>query len=116
MKINHNVTREQKRKLRVRAKVRGTAERPRLSVFRSNKYTALQVIDDVKGTTLVSATEKEIKAEGTKTENAIAVAKLLAEKALKAKITRMVFDRGSYKYHGRVKAVADAVRESGVQV
>lgn len=116
MKINHNVTREQKRKLRVRAKVRGTAERPRLSVFRSNKYTALQVIDDVAGTTLVSATEKEIKATGTKTENAILVAKLLAEKALKAKITRMVFDRGSYKYHGRVKAVADAVRESGVQV
>lgn len=116
MKILHTKTREQKRKLRVRAKVRGTTVRPRLSVFRSNKYTYLQVIDDTQGKTLVSATESEVKAEGTKTQRAVAVATLLAKKAQKAGIKAFVFDRGSYKYHGRVKAIADAVREAGVQV
>lgn len=100
----------------MRSKIRGTAERPRLTVFRSNTHTYLQVIDDSSGKTLASATEKEVKVEGTKTVRAVAVAKLLAEKAKKAKIMAVVFDRGSYKYHGRVKAIADALREAGVQV
>lgn len=116
MKINHRITAAEKRQTRVRAKLHGTAARPRLSVFRSTKYVYLQAIDDDAAKTLVAASEKEIKSEGTKTERAIAVAKLLAEKAKKAKIHAVVFDRGSYKYHGRVKAIADAVREAGVQV
>ena len=115
-KVNHQLTAEDRRKTRIRAKVRGTAARPRMSMFRSVKYTYLQLIDDERAVTLASATENELKDKGTKTERAIAVAKLLAEKAKKAGINRVVFDRGAYKYHGRVKAVADALREAGMQV
>lgn len=110
------MTKIQKRKLRVRAKLHGTAMRPRVSVFRSSEHTSLQVINDEAATTLVAATEKEVKEKTNKSGRAVAVAKILAEKMKKAKVTAAVFDRGSYRYHGRVKAVADALRAAGIQV
>ena len=105
-------------KSRVRTVVSGSAERPRLSVFRSNKSIYAQVIDDVQGTTLVAAasTDKAIAGNaGSKTEKAAMVGKLVAEKALAAGITEVVFDRGGYLYHGRVKQLADAAREGGLK-
>jgi len=115
-KVNHHMTRIQKRKLRVRAKLHGTAVRPRVSVFRSSEHTSLQAINDEAGTTLVAATEKEVQEKGNKSVRAVSVAKILAEKMKKVKVTAAVFDRGSYRYHGRVKAIADALREAGIQV
>jgi large subunit ribosomal protein L18 len=105
-------------KSRVRTVVSGSAERPRLSVFRSNKSIYAQLIDDVQGTTLVAAasTDKAIAGNaGSKTEKAAMVGKLVAEKALAAGITEVVFDRGGYLYHGRVKQLADAAREGGLK-
>ena len=118
MKVNHRITTKQRRIIRVRSKVRGTAERPRLNVFRSNETTYLQAIDDSVGKTLVSATGKEVKDAHslTKLAEAIEMTKVLAEKAKKAGIKKMVFDRGPYKYHGRVKAVADTIRENGIEM
>jgi large subunit ribosomal protein L18 len=100
----------------VRAKVRGTAERPRLSVFRSNKGVQAQVIDDVAGHTLaaVSWTEAELKSLGTM-DQAKKAGELLAERAKAAGIETVVFDRGGYRYHGRVKALADGARENGLK-
>ncbi len=107
----------QKRVLRVRSKVRGTTERPRLSVYRSNKHIYAQIIDDVRGVTLAAAADNEIKAgKGQKkTDLAGKIGKLLAEKALKAKIKQVRFDRGPYSYHGRLKALADTAREAGLE-
>jgi len=105
-------------KNRVRRIVSGTAERPRLSVFRSNTQIYVQIIDDLQGVTLASASSKvkDIeKAEGNKSEKAAMVGKLIAEKALAAGITEVVFDRGGYLYHGRVKQLADAAREGGLK-
>ncbi len=105
-------------KYRVRKIVSGTAERPRLSVFRSNKQIYAQLIDDVSAVTLVSASsrEKEIAAEsGTKTEKAALVGKLIAKKAIEAGIETVVFDRNGYLYHGRVKQLADSAREGGLK-
>lgn len=105
-------------KRHVRTIVSGTADRPRMSVFRSNKQIYTQLIDDTKGATLlmVSSKAKEIAgAEGTKTEKAGLVGKLAAEKALAAGITSVVFDRNGYLYHGRVKQLADAAREGGLK-
>lgn len=104
--------------MRTRAKVRGTNDRPRLTVFRSNETTYLQVIDDSVGKTLISATGKEVdQASGlTKLSEAIEMTKILAQKAKRKGIRKMVFDRGPYKYHGRVKAVADTMRNEGVEV
>ena len=117
MKIRHITTLAERRKRREGMHVKGFTDRPRLSVFRSNKYTYLQIIDDAAGKTLVSASETELKErKGTKTERAVAVAILLAEKAKKANVMAVVFDRGSYRYHGRVKAIAEAVRTAGIQV
>jgi large subunit ribosomal protein L18 len=115
-KINHNKTAADKIRLRVRAKTRGTSARPRLHVFRSNKNISLQVIDDSKGVTLaaISSLTEEIK--GTKTEQAKALAQALAKKLQTVKVTKLVFDRGSYRYHGRVRAVAEAMREAGMNV
>ncbi len=98
---------------RVRARVSGTMLRPRLSVFRSNKAVFVQLIDDVSGKTLASAHSKEI-AKGTKTEKSAELGKLIAKKATEKGITKVVFDRGGYLYHGRVKAIADAAREAGL--
>jgi large subunit ribosomal protein L18 len=105
-----------RRHLRVRKKISGTAERPRLSVFRSNRHIYAQLIDDLAGRTLVAASDREVAATGTKTERARAVGKLIAERARQAGIERAVFDRGGRLYHGRVAAVAEGAREEGLQI
>ena len=104
-------------KMRVRKNIDGTATTPRLSVFRSNKSIYAQLIDDLAGTTLLSAasTDKTVKAEGTKSEQANVVGKALAEKAVAAGITACVFDRNGYLYHGRIKSLADGAREGGLK-
>ncbi|THF71026.1 50S ribosomal protein L18 [Deinococcus sp. Arct2-2] len=103
-----------RRKLRARRKVRVAAgERPRLSVFRSSKHIYAQIIDDASGTTLASASSSVLKT-GTKTDTAAAVGKALAEAATAKGVKQVVFDRGQYRYHGRVKALADAAREGGL--
>lgn len=100
----------------MRAKIYGTKERPRLSVFRSHQHIHLQLIDDSKGETIVSASTLEAKSAKGKGERASAVAKLLSERALAAGIKQAVFDRGGYKYHGQVKLVAEKVKEGGLSV
>jgi len=108
--------RRQRIKYRVRKIVSGTAARPRLSVFRSNKEIYAQIVDDVNGTTLVAASSREAGVTGsTKIETAASVGKLIAEKALKAGIDTISFDRGGYLYHGRVKSLADGAREAGLK-
>ena len=105
-----------KRHARVRNKVSGTAECPRLNVFRSNTQIFAQIIDDVKGVTLVSSSSVELKIKnGGNVEGAKLVGKDIAEKAKKAKINKVVFDRGGYLYHGRVQALAEAARENGLE-
>ena len=105
-----------RRHTRVRNKVSGTAECPRLNVFRSNTQIFAQIIDDVKGITLASSSSVELKIKnGGNAEGAALVGKDIAEKALKAKIKNVVFDRGGYLYHGRVKALAEAARENGLE-
>src|SRR5919204_2589359 len=105
-----------RRHRRVRGKVQGTAERPRLVVFRSNRGIEAQLVDDLAGRTLAAATWLHLKKsfKGTKTDQAAEVGKLLAANAKKAGIERVVFDRAGYLYHGRVKALADAAREGGL--
>ncbi len=105
-----------RRHRRVRKKIFGTAERPRLVVFRSNRGIEGQLVDDVDGRTLAAASWLQLKKsfKGTKTEQAAEVGKLLAQNAKKAGIERAVFDRGGYLYHGRVKALAEAAREGGL--
>ncbi len=103
---------------RVRATINGTAERPRLSIFRSNKEIYAQIVNDVEGTTLVAASSRDkaiADASGTKSEIAALVGKSLAEKALAAKIETVAFDRGGYLYHGRIKSLADGAREAGLK-
>ena len=102
---------------RVRSKISGTTERPRLCVYRSNDNIYVQVIDDTVGHTLVSAssTEKEFGKEGANKEAAKKVGKLVAERALEKGITEVVFDRGGYIYHGRVQALAEGAREAGLK-
>ena len=104
-------------KRRIRKIVTGTSEQPRLAVFRSNKEIYAQIINDATGATLVAASskQKDIKAKGTKTEIAAIVGKAIAEKATKAGIEKIAFDRGGYLYHGRVKALAEAAREGGLK-
>ncbi len=93
----------------------GTQEQPRLAVFRSNRSIGLQLINDVEGKTLVSVSAKEVGKAGNKTGQAEKAGRLLAEKALKLGIQRAVFDRGSYKYHGRIKAAAEGARAGGLK-
>ena len=107
--------RRQRIKFRIRKIVSGTAAQPRLSVFRSNKEIYAQIIDDVNGVTLAAASSREAGAKGTKIEVAAAVGKLIAEKAQKAGISTVSFDRGGYLYHGRVKSLADGAREAGLK-
>ena len=102
------------RKRRIRARIRGTAECPRLSVHRSLLQISVQLIDDDTGRTLLSASTKELKAKPT-VEGAAALGARVAEKAKDAKISNVIFDRNAYKYHGRVQALADAAREGGLQ-
>ncbi len=110
----------QRRHSRVRKRIAGTLAMPRLSIFRSLKHIYAQIIDDVSGRTLVSASTldpdiRERVAELNKTEQAQLVGKQLAEKALSNGVTQVVFDRGGYQYHGRIKALADASREGGLE-
>lgn len=103
------------RSKRVRSKIKGTHLRPRLSVFRSNRFIYTQIIDDEKGNTIVSANEKEIKIDDKTVDKAKELGALIAKKAKAAKISTVVFDRGSYKYHGRVKQIAEGAREGGLK-
>jgi large subunit ribosomal protein L18 len=106
----------QRRHRRVRGKVFGTAERPRLVVFRSNRGIEAQVVDDLEGKTLAAASWLNLKSfKGSKTEQAAEVGKLLAQNAKGAGVETVIFDRGGYLYHGRVKALADAAREGGLK-
>ncbi len=103
-----------RRAARVRAVIRGTAECPRLSVFRSQKHISAQVIDDVAGRTLASAQDAKL-AKLSPLERAQEVGKIIADSAKKAGVSKVVFDRGAYLFHGRVKALAEAAREAGLQ-
>lgn len=117
MSIHEKQLKRMRRHQRVRAKIYGTKNRPRLCVFRSNKYIYAQLIDDDKGHTLVSVNTVEVSSQNkklTKTQSSYEIGKLLAEKAKKKKITKVVFDRGGFKYHGRVKALAEGAREGGL--
>jgi len=108
--------RRAKIKRRIRKNISGTPEMPRLSVFRSNKQIYAQIIDDTTGITLVSASSYKSKAAtGNKSEQAASVGKEVAEKAVKAGIEKVVFDRNGYLYHGRVKSLADSAREGGLK-
>lgn len=118
-KESRAVIREKKHK-RLRNRFSGTAERPRLAVFRSNNHMYAQIIDDVAQTTLVSAStlQKEVKAELEKTNNVAAASYLgtvIAKRALEKGITEVVFDRGGFIYHGKIKALAEAAREAGLE-
>jgi large subunit ribosomal protein L18 len=109
--------RRQRIKNRIRKIVSGTETKPRLSVFRSNKEIYAQIVDDVTGKTISAASsrDKDISAKGTKTEVAALVGKSVAEKALKAGVETISFDRGGYLYHGRVKSLAEGAREAGLK-
>ena len=113
-KVSKNVTR-QKRHLRIRQNIVGTAAKPRLNVFRSNKQIYAQIIDDETGTTLVSSSSIALKIKnGGNIDGAAAVGADIAKKALEKNIKQVVFDRGGYQYHGRVEALANAARENGL--
>ena len=101
---------------RIRKKIKGTAARPRLAVYRSNRDIYCQLIDDLNGKTLASASSKDeaVTTGGNKAQQAVEVGKLIAEKAKKAKIETVVFDRSGYLYHGRVKSLAEGARENGL--
>ena len=119
MSTDHKVIRRQKLRWRIRAKVSGTAQKPRLSVFRSNKDIYAQLIDDATGTTLASASsrQKDVAAQsGNKVEKSTMVGRAIAEKAKALGLEIAVFDRGGYLYHGRVQAVADGAREGGLKL
>jgi large subunit ribosomal protein L18 len=117
-KIKTQAHRRARRHLRVRKRVRGTAERPRLVVFRSSKHIYAQVVDDDRGVTLVGASDRSEGMQvqgGGKTAKSFALGQLIAAKAKTQGIVRVVFDRGGYQYHGRVKAVADGARKGGLE-
>ncbi len=116
--------RRQKRKIKVRSRILGTLKKPRLSVFRANKFIYAQIINDQKGQTLVAASEKDLISKQktkskndskTKSDRAKEVGRAIAQKALKIGIKKVVFDRGPFKYHGRVKALAEAARKDGLK-
>ena len=113
----HRVEARDRIRQRIRRKVTGTAERPRLAVFRSLKHIYAQVIDDASGRTIVSASSRdsESTAKGANSAAAKAVGALIAKKAKDKGVTRVVFDRGGYLYHGNIKALADAARENGLE-
>lgn len=113
--MNDKNTKKLHRQKRIRTKIRGTSKRPRLTVFRSNKSIYAQLIDDAKKITIVSAFEVEKTKSTGKIESAKSVGMQLAKKALEKKVKAVVFDKGSYAYHGRVKALAEGAREGGLQ-
>ncbi len=112
---NKKIARRQRIRYRIRKKIEGTAERPRLSVYRSNKQIYCQIINDLNGTTLAAASSKETATTGCKVEQSLAVGKAIAEKAQAAGVTTVVFDRSGYLYHGRIKALAEGAREGGLK-
>lgn len=120
-RIRRDLSPRQRRQIRVRAKISGTPERPRLNVFRSANHIYAQIIDDAQGFTLVAAsttdkvTKPGVTSEMTKMDEAKLVGKTIAERALAKGVDKVVFDRAGYLYHGRVKALADAAREAGLQ-
>lgn len=116
--MKNKIERAQRRKIRIRAKLVGTAHAPRLSVHRTNAHVYVQLIDDTKAVTLLGISEKELAtsaAKLTKTERAKELGLLLAKKAGEKKIKKAVFDKGAFRYHGRVKAVAEGAREGGLE-
>lgn len=108
-----------KREIRTRSKVRAVVDRPRLSVHKSNKYLSAQLIDDQKSVTLVSVSEKKLGKLGELGKDGLGkakeIGKMIAEKAIKLKIKKVVFDKGGYSYHGKIKAIADGAREGGLE-
>lgn len=116
-KIQKKIKKRTTRHKRVRAKIFGARIRPRLSVFRSNKHLFMQLIDDAKGMTLVSASDSELKLKGKNKKTVLAqeTGELLAKKALEKKIKQVIFDRGGYKYQGRIKAAAEGARKGGLE-
>ncbi len=117
--MNKNILKQEqklRRRKRVRAKISGTAQRPRLTVYRSLKHLSAQLIDDVAGRTLLGVSDHEIKAGKTKTDKAKLLGELLYSKAKEKNITQVVFDKGAYKYHGRVKALAEGAKEAGLKI
>jgi len=117
MKDNSSIKREKRarRAERTRSKIVGTAKKPRLSVFRSNKHIYAQIVNDEKGATLACASDKELKGKEAKIGQAAQIGKLIAKKAQDVKISEVVFDKGGYKYHGIIKALADGAREGGLK-
>jgi large subunit ribosomal protein L18 len=121
LKYRKALSPRKRRHVRVRAKVHGTAARPRLNVFRSNAHMYCQVIDDVRGHTIVAASDLEddviakVGEDAAKVERAKAVGEVIAERAKAAGVDAVVFDRGGFLYHGRIKAVADGAREGGLK-
>lgn len=112
----NKIDRKQKRQIRTRSKIRGTQDRPRLSVFKSNRFIYAQLINDTAGKTIVGVSEKHLKEKLTgKSTRAKAVGVLLAKKAIDKKIKKVVFDRGSYSYHGRISSIAQGAREGGLE-
>jgi large subunit ribosomal protein L18 len=111
------IARRQKIRSRIRGKISGTAEKPRLSVYRSNKEIYVQLIDDVKGGTLLAAStrDKDYSRSGNKVEQSKSIGSIIAKKAIEKGINEVVFDRGGYLYHGRIKAVAEGAREGGLK-
>ena len=118
----HSTSAKERRTKRVRAELIGSAQRPRVSVYRSNRFISAQAIDDVAQKTLVFASDAQVAVAKktdesiTKTQRATKVGEMIAEQLKKMKITSAIFDRGPYRYHGRIKAVAEALRAQGVQV
>lgn len=115
MQGNVKFVRRNRRKMGIRKKLLGTTERPRLTVYRSLTHIYAQIIDDISGKTLVSSDSVQVKAKGGNKTAATSVGKDLASKAKKAGITAVAFDRNGFKFHGRIKALADAAREGGLQ-
>lgn len=115
MKRASKIQQREKRHRRIRAKIFGTKNRPRLSVYRSNKFTYAQLINDDKGETLMAADDREIPGKITKTERAARIGQILAKEALAKKIKKAVFDRGGFRYGGRIKALAEAARKAGLE-
>lgn len=114
MKTNIKAEKRERLHKKIRTRVSGTGDCPRLAVFRSNRYMYAQLIDDTKGVTLVSASDISLNDKMTKVERAKTVGKKIAEQALAKKIKKVVFDRGGFSYRGRVSALADAAREAGL--
>ena len=116
--MNWHKFRQQKRDRihrKLRKKINGSAERPRLSVYRSNTNMYVQIINDEENVTILSANAKDLKSKGTKKELAKELGVLIAKKAKDKKITKLVFDRGAFRYHGRVRALAEGAREGGLE-